>query len=403
MRWHEFIFSNSPQHRNRRRLLCWLLWWIYIVFTIFFTPEPRPPRNPNGLADFNHHQPGLLQLGYLQYSILVSIKSILLLLTHLLFCYSVIYILLPNFLLKKGYTSLVIGVLAACTIMVTAGYFLYAIIYSFVDRLFHLSVIKTNTTIVWASIDAGLLNGIKLTLVAVAIILLKRWWLKQKEKELLEKEKINAQLQLLKAQVHPAFLFSTLNNIITHAQKASPKAPEMLIKLSDLLSYMLYECDEPKVKLEKEISMLQDYMALEKIRQGERLEMTFQLNGPLNGQLISPLLLLPFVDNSLSYCNNEALEKAWVNLDITIEGNNLSMKLLNGLPPVSAGESPDDEQRFADVQKRLQLLYPGQHELKINAEQELMMVHLNLKLEEAREEDQITITATKPVLSYAGA
>ena len=97
--------------------------------------------------------------------------------------------------------------------------------------------------IVWGSIDAGLINAIKVTLVAAAITLLKRWWLKQKEKERLEKEKINAELQLLKAQIHPAFLFSTLNNIISHARLASPKAPEMLIKLSDLLSYMLYECD----------------------------------------------------------------------------------------------------------------------------------------------------------------
>jgi LytS/YehU family sensor histidine kinase len=140
----------------------------------------------------------------------------------------------------------------------------------------------------------------------------------------LEREKINAELQLLKAQIHPAFLFNTLNNIITHAQVASPVAPEMLIKLSDLLSYMLYECDLPEVSLEKEISMVKDYMALEKTRQGERLEMTIHTNGNVSGQTISPLILLPFIDNSLSYCSNERLEQAWINLDITLDGNNLS-------------------------------------------------------------------------------
>ena len=134
MRWHEFILSNSPQHRYRRHLLCWLLWWIYIVFAIFFTPEPIPSRIPGVLADFKHHQPGLLQLGYLQYCILVSIKSILLLLTHLLFCYSVIYVLLPSFLSNKKYSSLITIVLTACTLMLITGYFLYTTIFLLVRK-----------------------------------------------------------------------------------------------------------------------------------------------------------------------------------------------------------------------------------------------------------------------------
>jgi LytS/YehU family sensor histidine kinase len=182
---------------------------------------------------------------------------------------------------------------------------------------------------------------------------------------------------------------------------ASPKAPEMLIKLSDLLSYMLYECDAPKVKLEKEIGMLKEYMTLEKIRQGERLEMTFQIKGNCNGQLISPLLLLPFIDNSFSYSNNELVEQAWVNLDITIEDKSLSMKLINGMPPGIPSDTGKDEPSLANVQKRLQLLYPGRYDLKINAEQELLMVHLNLKLEEATQENQITPGTINNVLSHA--
>ena len=75
------------------------------------------------------------------------------------------------------------------------------------------------------------------------------------------------------------------------------------------------------MKLEKEIGMIKDYMTLEKIRQSERLDMTFQINGNPDGQLISPLLLLPFIDHSFSYCNNQLLEQAWVNLDITVNDN----------------------------------------------------------------------------------
>ena len=397
MRWHDLVFSNQPRHRNRRHLICWLLWWIYIVFTIFFTQEIASRR----AGPFYQHQPGLNELGYLQYSLLVCIKSFLLLLTHLLFCYAIIYILLPNFLLKKKYWPMITGVLLLCTLIIPVGYFLYSIVYPFIDNQFNLHSTEQNKAIVWAGIDAGLINAIKVTMIAAAITLLKQWWLNQKEKEKLEREKISTELQLLKAQIHPAFLFSTLNNIISHARAASPKAPEMLIKLSDLLSYMLYECEAPKVKLEKEIGMIKEYMALEKIRQGKRLELTFQIKGNLNGQLISPLLLFPFIDNSFSHCNNERMEQAWVNLDITIDDNNLSMKLINGMPAGIYDGTAHEEESLVNVQKRLELLYPGRHELRINADQELLMVYLNLNLEETAIEPT-TVKITKPALSHAG-
>jgi len=391
MSWHDFIFSNQSKLRTRRHLLYWLLWWVYIVFTVFYTM--------NVSGGFSHFQPGLTELGYLPYSLLVLVKSFLLLLTHLFFCYAIIYFLVPNYLSKKKYWYLLSGVLILCTLIIPVVYFLYSLVYPFIDTLFGLNIVKSKT-IAWASVDAGVINAIKVSLIAVAITLLKRWWVRQKEKEQLEREKISAEVQLLKAQIHPAFLFGTLNNITEHARAASSKAPEMLIKLSDLLSYMLYECDEPKVKLEKELGMIREYMALEKIRQGKRQDMTLQINGNINGQMISPLLLLPFIDNSFSYCNSQLVEQAWVNLDITVEGNSLSMKLINGIPP-GEGKASNDEQRLADIKKRLQLLYPGRHELKINAEQELLMLHLNLTLEEATEIDQSTADIIKPVLSYA--
>ena len=394
MQWHDLVFSNQVSYRNRRHLICWLLWWIYIVFTIFITKE-------SSANIFNQHQAGLNELGYVRYSVLVLLKSFLLLLTHVLFCYSIIYILLPAYLLKKKYGFLITGILIACALIIPVGYFLYTLVYPFIDDLFNLHSAKPNKIVVWTSMDGGFINALKVAIVATAITLLKRWWPKQKEKEQLEKEKINAELQLLKAQIHPAFLFSTLNNIISHAQVASPMAAEMLIRLSDLLSYMLYECDAPKVKLENEIGMLKEYMVLEKIRQDDRLEMTFQIKGNADGKMISPLLLLPFIDHSFSYCNNEMVEQAWVNLDITIEDNNLSMKLINGMPAGIAGVTKD-EQSLVNVIKRLELLYPGRHELKINTEQELLMIHLHLKLEEATQEKETIIKTNKSALSFAG-
>ncbi len=398
MQWHNLIFSNQSQHRYKRHLLFWLLWWLYIIATLFFTQEVPAVKNASPV--FYHHQPGLQQLGYFTYSLLVLIKSFLLVLTHMFFCYTIIFVLLPHFQLKKKYLLLISGILVAATLMIPLGYFLYTMVYPFFDGLFNLNL-ESDKFIGWRSVESALICAIKVTLIAVALTLLKSWWRKQKEKEQLEREKINAELQLLKAQIHPAFLFNTLNNITTHARVASPTAPEMLIKLSDLLSYMLYECDAPKVGLEKEIGMLKEYIYLEKTRQGERLEMTFQINGDCSNQLISPLLLLPFIDNSFTYCNNELVEQAWVNLDITIENCSLSMKLINGITAEMYADIRKDGQPFANIQKRLQLLYPGRHELKINAEQELLMVQLNLKLEEATQEDQV-IETPKTVFNHAG-
>ena len=112
---------------------------------------------------------------------------------------------------------------------------------------------------------------------AVMIKLMKRWWLKQKETEQLFQEKTKAELQLLKAQVHPHFLFNTLNNIYYFTLSGSPKAPEMINKLSGLLHYILNECNQPLIPLQKEINMVRDYMALEKIRYGEQMNMTIEI------------------------------------------------------------------------------------------------------------------------------
>jgi sensor histidine kinase YesM len=389
MSWHDYIFSDQGKYRFRRHVFCWLLWWVYVVFTIFYTKKMA--------SGFFHHQPGLNELGYLRYGLLVIVKSLLLLLTHLFFCYVIIYFLLPSCLLKKRNWHLASGLLILCALMVPVGYFLYSLVYPVIDKSFGFHITKSGT-IVWASVDAALVNAIKVSLIAVAIMVLKQWWARNKEKEQLEKERINAEVELLKAQIHPAFLFSTLDNITSEVRLASPKAPEMLIKLSDLLSYMLYECEDPKVRLEREINMLREYIALEKIKLGERLELTFRVNGNLDGMWISPLLLLPFVESVFSYCNQGIDKQVWVNLDITVENNQLTMKIISGFPVVIKGCKGFQDDSMVNIKKRLDLLYPGGYELKVNAEQELLLIQLSLKLDESAE---IVYSQVKPILSYA--
>src|SRR6185436_3871332 len=146
---------------------------------------------------------------------------------------------------------------------------------------------------IYLSLLAGLRGGITIGGIAVSIKLMKHWYVKEQRNLQLQKENAEAQLQLLKAQVHPHFLFNTLNNIYSHTQGVAPVASQLALGLSDMLRFMIYECNQPQVSLAKELKMIQDYVTLEKIRYGNRLDVQIDLPPYTENLLIAPLLLLP--------------------------------------------------------------------------------------------------------------
>ena len=242
--------------------------------------------------------------------------------------------------------------------LLAGGYFIQHDIFPFIDAAYHYKISEGNNTLWWTNINSGLLTAPKVIAAATVIKLAKRWYLKQKEKERLEKEKLVTDLQLMKAQIRPGFLFSSLDQIYKCAKKKSPEAPELLLKLADLLSYLLYECDEPKVSLEKELNMMKEYMALEKARYGSRLELETVIKGEVGNRQIAPLLLLPFIENSFKHCSNEA-EQPWINLQISLENETLLMKLINGVA-LGYKEPCNSVHEIINIEKRLQIIIPGQ-------------------------------------------
>jgi hypothetical protein len=257
MPWHEFIFSEQRKHKLLRHFVFWVSWWSFFFICFILS---------HSLKDYNgnlmHNKVNPFNLAPGDHLIL---KTFLLVLLYALACYPLIYIILPQIIKRKWLKATTFFILL-CSFLYAATYFLFWNGFSFIDSSSGSS--KTNYSVkrFWPALNLGLMNFAKVAATAVIIKYLKYWWLKQKEGQRLEKEKINAELQLLKAQVHPDFLFKTLNNIYTHAVSSSPRTSGMLLKLSDLLSYMLYECDRPVVPLEKEIRMMKEYMQLEKIR-----------------------------------------------------------------------------------------------------------------------------------------
>ena len=360
MNWHEFVFSEKPSHRIRRHVIFWLLWWAYFAATYYY-----------------YLQVGLQKIILGNLTPVLLLQSFLLILIHLTACYFFIYILLPRYLITKKYLSLSAGIVLLAGFLLGAGYFVHSFIFPVIDPAYH-SKISSNNTLWWTNINSGLLNAPKVIAAAAAIKLIKRWYLKQKEKERIEKEKLITDLQLMKAQIRPGFLFSSLDQIYEAAQKQSPKAPGLLLKLADLLSYLLYECDESKVPLEKELNMMKEYMTLEKARYGDKLELEIVVKGDMSNKKIAPLLLLPFIENSFKHCSKQT-EQPWINLEISIDNEILSMKLLNG---VALADPDASIHEIKNIEKRLLLLYPGKHELKKYIENEIYFVLLKIDLSE---------------------
>lgn len=386
MNWYEFIFSKRTKLRVNRHVLFWLLWWSYFTLTYHYYEQVGQQK---------------IQSGNLNFTLLI--KALILVVTHIVACYFFIYFLLPRFLIKAKYIQLAAGMIILMLFLQGFGYFVHSEVFPAIDAEYHDNLFQTNNTIWWAATNSVLLTAPKIIAVAAAIKLLKRWYLKQKEKERVEKEKLITDLQLLKAQIRPGFLFSSLDQIYQHAKTKSPDAPALLIKLSDLLSYLLYECDDHTVKLEKELSMMKEYMTLEKIR-NNKLEIEIEIKGSTSNKMISPLLLLPFIENSFHQCNRVP-DLPWINLEVTIEHTLLTMKLMNGIT-IDDAESNTLTNEIINVIKRLELLYPENHELKMYVEQEISVVLLKIHLIEAFDPQPAAFATPsinhQPANQYAG-
>ena len=209
---------------------------------------------------------------------------------------------------------------------------------------------------------------------------------------------------MLKAQVHPHFLFNTFNNIYALTLDDSPKAGVTIKKLSGMVHYMIHEGAEPFVPVNKEVKMLLDYIGLEKIRYGERLDMTIEIKQAHDeNRLIAPLLMLPFVENCFKHGASKTLNKASIELFIETTNDWLDLRIRNTRPTLY--EKPDSRKRIGlqNVQKRLELLYPGKYQLDIQSAEASFTVHMKVKLEiRNRLIDQLEPTSThREKITYA--
>jgi len=363
---HPFIFSGEWKWKIRRHLVFWIFWWVFQAVLYSFVAAGRGP----------------IYWLRLQSSF---VESLIYLAPHIFLSYSLIYFVIPRFLLKGKYRSTAVWVLVLFVISAGLSVLLSVTAIEWVrhgimqdEDFFHRNpdpVIR-----VFLSLMAGFRGAITVGGMAASIKLMKHWYMKEQRNLQLQKENVEAQLQLLKAQVHPHFLFNTLNNIYSHTQQTSAAASQLVMGLSDMLRYMLYETGQSLVPLQKELKMIEDYISLESIRYDNKLDVHIEINGNAEELFIAPLLLIPFVENCFKHGTSHIIEHPWISLHIELKAHILQMKLLNGKPEKNLSTVPENGIGIENVQKRLRLLYPGTHHLDTINEPEVFIVNLKLEL-----------------------
>lgn len=210
------------------------------------------------------------------------------------------------------------------------------------------------------------ISGYVVPAMGAAIIIFKKWFHDQQKSKKLAEEKLAAELNFLKSQVHPHFLFNTLNNLYALTLIKSEKTPDIVLKLSDLLDYMIYKSNDAFVPLKKELEILEGYIELEKMRYNERLNFKYEVKGDATAHEIAPLILLPFVENCFKHGASKDRSNPSIHIKLKIESDFLALEVTNSVPVVkNLDETEREGIGLKNVQRRLELIYPERHELLI--------------------------------------
>lgn len=360
-----FIFSRKYQ--LQRHFLFWFCWWLFQSVLYSFVV------GLNSIANYKRLP-------------ISSVEALVYLVPHMFLAYTLMYFVVPKLLLKARYVLTAVAVLVMFVLTGAISAFIGVYLLEDIRHFILPNVVdvyrkRPSDMSFFLSLLAGLRGGITIGGMAAAIKLMKLWYIKEQNNLQLQKENTESQLQLLKAQVHPHFLFNTLNNIYAYTQNTSPVASTLVMGLSDMLRYMLYDCNQPLVPLDKELKMLNDYIVLEKIRYGNTLDVNLDLPDNANEYMIAPLLLLPFVENSFKHGASQMLDQPWLSLSISIRDNMMRMKLVNAKAENYRSSSATSGIGIQNVRRRLELLYAGKHTLKITDAEEVFIVDLKLEVE----------------------
>lgn len=304
-------------------------------------------------------------------------SSVIILIPKLILTYFILYFAIKRILNKTAsitwVTTAIIILLFICLVMYRAlfNYYVYPVIYSGAVKLYPLMELRR---VLQALVDIGFVTG-----GAVALKLL-RIQLAGKEREKnLVREKLETELKFLRNQTNPHFLFNTLNNIYALARKKSDDTPETVMKLSKLLRFMLYESKNASIRIGDEIKMLDDYIELEKIRYNGRLTINFIREIDDDAEPISPMLLLPFVENAFKHGASESRFESYIHIDMKLKNNLLYFNVEN-TKESSENLAVTENIGLSNVKRQLELMYSDYH-MRVENETNLFKISLTINLQ----------------------
>ncbi|MES2810454.1 MAG: histidine kinase [Bacteroidota bacterium] len=311
---------------------------------------------------------------------------LMLLPVHAVYFYSISYWVIPRYFFRQRY---IITGLACLTVA-----FYIAILYRLNEILISDPYIfrfykNTDPNFTWAKLNGtfwqqvfspkDFVNAVErsnvIVWIGVSVKFIKMWYERRQAA-------IQAELDFLKGQVHPHFLFNTLNNLYSLTLNQSKSAPAVVLGLSDILRYMLYECKSDRVQLKRDIEILEAYIALEKIRYEDKLDLNISISGSLADYKIAPLLMLPLVENAFKHGASEMMDDAWISIDIQVSNHKLKFKVSNSKPALIPANANIHFGKIGlnNVRKRLDLIYKGRYQFNSWEEDDMYLVIFELDL-----------------------
>lgn len=293
---------------------------------------------------------------------------------HALVSYFNIFVLFPMFLQKRKFLQYKISVFLSIVFIC----FPLAIVFYSIDTI---GTVSKSEIWSWNFFFYNAVSATYTVFLTLALFLFKQWYQKEIDNKALEKVNSETELKYLKSQINPHFLFNSLNSLYALTLKKSDNAPEVVLKLSDLLRYLLYEAGEKKVALAKEIGYMKNYVELEQLRQGDRTNVRLSISGDSKDCMIEPMLFIPFIENAFKHGVNNSMAQSMVDIDLIINEGTVEFKITNDKPEYSKLKDADYKGGIGltNVKKRLDLLYP-EHEIDIKDTKTKYTVTLKLNL-----------------------
>lgn len=247
------------------------------------------------------------------------------------------------------------------------------------DMLFGITDYPKSTTFSYIYHD-NLVYAFVVMLLGLFLKFMDDWFIHERIRSALEKQNLRLELDFLKSQVNPHFLFNTLNNIQSFiVQDDKSKSIELIGRLSDFMRFALYECDEEHIDLDKEIAMLKDYVELERVRCDDRVSISFVATGNFDDLQVPPLLLMPFVENAFKHGADNQLEESWIGIDIKLQERQLLLKVANNFVATDNNTRPGGI-GLQNAGKRLQYYFPGKYQLHAAAKANIFEADLSINL-----------------------